>query len=142
MVMYVHQTPDHVALLAEMTHTVRIVPLDGRPRPAQPIRQFVGDSRGRWEGDTLVVETMHFNPLTGVRGSTPDVRLVERFTRIGPDIIEYGFTVEDPATWTRPWTARVDLKRTDEPLYEYACHEGNYALPNILAGARADERED
>ena len=138
---HVFQTPDHVALLAEMTHTVRIVPLDGRPRPAQPIRQFVGDSRGRWEGDTLVVETMHFNPLTGVRGSTPDAHLVERFTRSGPDIIEYEFTVEDPATWTRPWTARVDLKRTDEPLYEYACHEGNYALSNILAGARAEERE-
>ena len=135
------QTPDHIAMLVEMTHTMRIVPLDGRPRGSQPIRQFVGESRGHWEGDTLVVETMHFNRLVGLRGSTPDARLVERFTRVGPDIIEYEFTIEDPATWTSPWTALVELKRTDEPLYEYACHEGNYSMEGILAGARADERE-
>ena len=138
---HVFQTPDHVAMLVEMTHTVRIVPLDGRPRPDEPIRQFVGESRGHWEGDTLVVETMHFNRLTGLRGSTPDARLVERFTRIGPDAIQYEFTIEDPATWTSPWTAQVELQRTDEPLYEYACHEGNYSMEGILAGARADERK-
>ena len=138
---HVFQTPDHVAMLVEMTHTLRVVPLDGRPRPGQPIRQFVGDSRGHWEGDTLVVETMHFNRLTGLRGSTPDARLVERFTRVSPDVIEYEFTIEDPATWTRPWTARVELKQTEEPLYEYACHEGNYSMEGILAGARAEERE-
>ena len=138
---HVFQTPNHVAMLVEMTHTVRIVPLDGRPRPEQPIRQFVGDSRGHWEGDTLVVETMGFNRLTGLRGSTPDARLVERFTRAAPDVIEYQFTIEDPATWTRPWTARVELEQTDEPLYEYACHEGNYSMEGILAGARAEERE-
>jgi hypothetical protein len=138
---HVFQTPDHVAMLVEMTHTVRIVPLDGRPRHDRPIRQFVGESRGHWEGDTLVVESMHFNRLTGLRGSTPDARLVERFTRIGPDAIQYEFTIEDPATWTSPWTARVELQRTEEPLYEYACHEGNYSMEGILAGARADDRE-
>ena len=138
---HVFQTPDHVAMLVEMTHTVRIVPLDGRPRHDRPIRQFVGESRGHWEGDTLVVESMHFNRLTGLRGSTPDARLVERFTRIGPDAIQYEFTIEDPATWTSPWTAQVELQRTEEPLYEYACHEGNYSMEGILAGARADERE-
>ena len=83
---------------------------------------------------------MHFNRLTSLRGSTPDARLVERFTRAAPDLIEYEFTIEDPATWARPWTARVELKRTDEPLYEYACHEGNYSMEGILAGARAEER--
>ncbi len=135
---HVFQTPDHVAILIEMTHTLRVVPLDGRPHG--DIRQFAGDSRGHWEGDTLVVETMHFNRLTGVRGSTPNARLVERFTRIGPDDIQYRFTVEDPDTWTRPWTAEVQLTKNDEPLYEYACHEGNYSMEGILAGARADER--
>ena len=138
---HVFQTPDHVVLLVEMTHTIRIVPLDGRPRPAQPIRQFTGDSRGRWEGDTLVVETMHFNRLTSLRGSTPDARLVERFTRVGSDAIRYEFTIEDPDTWTSAWTARMELQRTDEPLYEYACHEGNYSMEGILAGARMEERE-
>ena len=137
---HIFQTPDHVAMVIEMTHTLRVVPLDGRPRPEPPIRQFSGQSRGHWEGDTLVVETMHFNRLTSLRGSTPDARLVERFNRVGPDLIEYEFTIEDPATWARPWTARVELQRTDEPLYEYACHEGNYSMEGILAGARADER--
>ena len=89
----------------------------------------------------IVVETMHFNRLTGPRGSTPDARLVERLTRVGPDAIEYEFTIEDPATWTSPWTAQVELKRTDQPLYEFACHEGNYSMEGILAGARAEERE-
>ena len=136
------QTPDHVVLLVEMTHTIRIVPLDGRPRPAQPIRQFTGDSRGRWEGDTLVVETMHFNRLTSLRGSTPDARLVERFTRVGsgtPSATSSPSRIRD--TWTSAWTARMELQRTDEPLYEYACHEGNYSMEGILAGARMEERE-
>ena len=132
------QTPDQVVMLIEMTHTLRVVPLDERPH--ENIRQFVGESRGHWEGDTLVVETMNFHPLTSVRGSTPNAHLVERFTRIGPDAIQYGFTVEDPETWTRPWTAQVHLTKTDEPLYEYACHEGNYAMEGILAGARAEEK--
>ena len=135
---HLFQTPDHVVMLIEMTHTLRVVPLDGRPRGN--IRQFVGDSRGHWEGDTLVVETMNFHRLTGIRGSTPNAVLVERFTRISSDAIQYGFTVEDPETWTRPWTAEVQLTKNDQPLYEYACHEGNYAMEGILAGARAEEK--
>ena len=98
------QTPDHVVMLIEMTHTLRVVPLNGGPH--RDLRQFVGDSRGHWEGDTLVVETMNFHRLTGIRGSTPNARLVERFTRISPDVIQYRFTVEDADTWTRPWTAQ------------------------------------
>ncbi len=135
---HLFQTPDHLVMLIEMTHTLRVVPLDGRPHGN--IRQFVGDSRGHWEGDTLVVETMNFHRLTGIRGSTPNAHLVERFNRISPDAIQYGFTVEDPETWPRPWTAEVQLTKSDEPLYEYACHEGNYAMEGILAGARAEER--
>ena len=135
---HLFQTPDHVAMLIEMTHTVRIVPLGGRSHGNIP--QFVGNSRGRWQGDTLVVETTGFNPLVSVRGSTPDARLIERFTRVGPDVLSYQFTVEDRKTWTQPWTAQMLLTRTNEPLYEYACHEGNYAMVGILAGARAEEK--
>ncbi len=134
---HLFQTPDYVALLIEMTHTVRIIPLD--KRPLGNILQFVGNSRGHWEDDTLVVETRGFHPLTSVRGSTPNARLLERFTRVSPNTLQYEFTVEDSETWTRPWTAQVLLTRADEPLYEYACHEGNYALAGILAGARAVE---
>ena len=134
---HLFQTPDHVVLLIEMTHTLRVIPLDGRPHGT--LRQFVGDSRGRWEGDTLVVETKNFHRLTSVRGSTPEARLIERFTRVGLGAIRYEFTVEDVETWARPWTAQVELLRTDEPLYEYACHEGNDSMAGILAGARAEE---
>ena len=134
---HLFQTPDHVVLLIEMTHTLRVIPLDGRPHGT--LRQFVGDSRGRWEGDTLVVETKNFHRLRSVRGSTPEARLIERFTRVGLGAIRYEFTVEDVETWARPWTAQVELLRTDEPLYEYACHEGNYSMAGILAGARAEE---
>ena len=132
------QTPDYLVMLIEMTHTLRVVPLDGRS-PAN-FSQFVGVSRGYWEGDTLVVETSNFHRLTSLRGSTPNARLIERFTRVGPETIEYEFTIEDPATWTQPWTAQVELTKTDEPLYEYACHEGNYSMEGILAGARVQEK--
>ena len=144
----VFQTPEHVVLLTEMVHTVRAVPLDGRPRLAADVRQWSGDARGRWEGDTLVVETTNFvpdrwwtssNPL-GALGSSANLRLVERLTRVGADTLEYEFTVHDPETWTRPWTVSIPMRRSDQPLYEYACHEGNYSLPNILAGERAAER--
>jgi hypothetical protein len=134
----VFQTPDHVVIQAEMTHTVRIFPLGDRPRGT--IRQWVGTSRARWEGDTLVVETTNFHPQAGIRGSTPNARLVERFRRLGANTLEYAFTVEDPETWTRPWTAQVELTKSDQPLYEYACHEGNYATAGILGGARAEEK--
>ena len=143
------QTPDHVVLLTEMVHTVRVVPLDGRPRLGDALLQWSGDARGHWEGDTLVVESANFlderrwttsNPM-GAIGSTKDLRLVERFTRVDPDTLEYAFTVDDPTIWTAPWTASVPMRRTDGPLFEYACHEGNRSLPLILSGARAQERE-
>ena len=144
----VFQTPGHVMLLTEMVHTVRVVPLDGRPPLNEDIRQWSGDARGHWEGDTLVVETSHFvgerswtssNPM-GALGSSENLRLVERFTRIDADTLEYEFTVTDPDVWTRPWTASIPMRRTDAPLYEYACHEGNHSLPNMLAGQRAAEK--
>ncbi len=144
----VFQTADHIMLLTEMVHTVRVVPLDGRPRLAADIQQWSGDARGRWEGDTLVVETMNFvperwwtssNPM-GALGSSANLRLVERLTRIDADTLVYEFTVHDPETWTSPWTASIPMRRSDQPLFEYACHEGNYSLPNMLAGERAAER--
>ena len=133
------QTPDHVVILNEMVHNARIVPLDGRPHGT--IRQWVGDSRAHWEDATLVVETRGFGDLVGFRGgATASLQVVERFTLVGADTLGYEFTLEDPDTWTRPWTALVPMKRTPGPMFEYACHEGNYAMEGILAGARADER--
>jgi hypothetical protein len=133
------QTPGYVVLLNEMVHSARIVPMDGRPHGT--IRQWKGDSRGRWESDTLVVETFNFKRETNVPGSSANTRLVERFTRTGPDTLLYEFTVDDPTTWTRPWTAVIPMAKTDVPIYEYACHEANYAMTGILAGARAAEKE-
>ena len=144
----VFQTPDHVMLLTEMVHTVRAVPLDGRPPLPDHIRLWSGDARGRWEGDTLVIETTNFvddrrwttsNPM-GALGSSKSLTLVERLTRIDADTLEYTFTVTDPERWSRPWTASIPMRRSDAPLFEYACHEGNYSMPNILAGERAAER--
>ena len=133
------QTPDHVVILNEMVHNARIVPLDGRPHGAIP--QWVGDSRAHWEDATLVVETRGFGEQVGFRGgATANLHVVERFTLVGPDTIRYEFTLEDPETWTRPWTAVVPMKRTPGPLFEYACHEGNYSMAGILGGARAEER--
>ncbi len=141
------QTPDEVVLLTEMVHTVRVVPLDEHPRVDERILQWSGDARGYWDGATLVVETRNFvddrrwttsNPM-GAVGNTRDLRLVERFTRVDAETLEYEFTVHDPEIWTAPWTATVPMRRSDEPLYEYACHEGNYSVPNILAGERALE---
>ena len=136
------QTPEHVVIFTEMIHNARIVRLNGGldAAPHGAIPQWHGDSRARWEDATLVVETRNFGDQVSVRGSTANVHLVERFTRVGPDTVLYEFTVDDPVTWTRPWTAVVPLTRTDAPLYEYACHEGNYAMEGILGGARADER--
>ena len=136
------QTPDHVALVTEMVHTTRVVPLDGRPRLRHDIDQWSGDSRGHWEGDTLVVETSNFSDKRAWRNSTKNMKLVERFTRVDADTLEYEFTVIDPATWTSPWTASVPMRRNDLTLFEYACHEGNYAMPNILAGERRREAEE
>ena len=136
------QTSDHVVLLNEMVHDVRIIPLDGRPHLSPDIRQWMGSSRGRWEGDTLVVETTDFYYQTSFsqrQGSTRDMHLVERFRRVDADTLLYEFTVDDPATWTRSWTAAIPMTRSEEAIYEYACHEGNYGMLNILTGARAED---
>ena len=135
----VFQTPDHVVLLTEMVHTVRVVPLDGRPALPDDVRQWSGESRGRWEGDTLVIETSNFNDQRRWRGTTRNMTLVERLTRVDADTLVYEYTVDDPDTWTRPWTASIPMQRAEEPLYEYACHEGNYSMPGILGGHRMDE---
>ncbi len=134
------QTPDHVVLVTEMVHTIRVVPLDGRPTLTDGIRQWSGDSRGHWEGDTLVVETSNFNDQRRWRGSSANMKLVERFTRVDADTLEYEFTVTDPETWTAPWTAQQPMRRNDLTLFEYACHEGNHSMEGILAGARADDK--
>ena len=136
---HILQTADHVVIEQELIHTTRIIPLDGRPHVDGDIRQWHGDSRGYWDGDALVVETRNFSPQSDFRGSREHLHLVERFTRVGPDEMHYQFTVNDPTTWTEPWTALVPWTRTDEPLFEYACHEGNIGMEGILAGARADD---
>ena len=145
------QTPDHVVILVEMIHDARIIPLDGRSHVPERVGQWLGDSRARWEGDTLVVETTNFSPkaderaisnnLHLVHASGQQLRFVERFTRIDADTIDYRFTVAEPLTYQQPWTASIPMSRIEGPLYEYACHEGNYGLSNILAGARNAERE-
>ncbi len=133
------QTPETVAVVMEMIHDTRIIPLDGRPHVDDGIRQWHGDSRGRWEGDTLVVETRNFSRKSWFRGSSENLRLVERFTRVGPETLEYEVTVEDPTTWTRPWTVMIPLKKSEDAIYEYACHEGNYSMESMLGGARLQE---
>jgi hypothetical protein len=133
------QAPGQVMILAEMLHDFRVIPLDGRPQLPQNVRQWIGSGRGHWEGDTLVVETANFNGKNPLRGSSENMRLVERFTRVDENTIRYEFTVDDPGTWTRPWSAEMPMKKTIGPIFEHACHEGNYSLSNILAGARAEE---
>ena len=135
------QARDYVVVKMEMIHDARIIPLDGRPHLPSPITQWLGDSRGHWEGDTLVVDTTNFS-AKGDDLSIGGARLhaIERFTRVSPDSLEYQVTYDDPDTWVRPWTAMVLLKRTKDRMYEYACHEGNHAMTGILAGARAVER--
>jgi len=139
--MQVIQTRDHVALVTEMVHTARIVPLDGRPQLNARFKQWSGEARGRWEGDTLVIETTNFNEERRWRGATGNMKLIERLTRLDADTLEYKYTVIDPDTWTSPWTASIPLRLSDLPLYEYACHEGNYSMAHILSGQRAAERE-
>jgi len=135
------QTHDAVVIHNEMIHDARVVALDGRPHLPASIRLLLGDSRGRWEGDTLVVETTNFTNRTTVRGSGEGLRLVERFTRSGSSTLLYEFTVDDPASFTKPWTAVLPMTKTEDKLYEYACHEGNYAMSGILRGARAGETQ-
>ena len=131
------QTPDHVVIVSEMIHDARIVPLDARPRAGIP--QWHGEGRGRWEGDTLVVESTHYRDSGAFRGATGAVRVVERFTRVGPGTVRYEITAYDPSTWVSPWTVMFPLKKTDQAMFEYACHEGNYGLANILRNARIEE---
>lgn len=134
------QSPGYVMILVEMVHDARIIRIDDEPLPAV-LQPWLGDSIGRWENETLVVETHNFHPLQTYRGSADQFRTTERFTRVGPDTINYSFTVNDPDTFTSAWTAEIPMNRTDEKMYEFACHEGNYALPGILAGARVEERD-
>jgi hypothetical protein len=123
-----------------MVHDARIIPLDNRPRLPSNIHQWMGDSRGHWEGNTLVVETANFNDKARFRGADENLRLVERFTRTDAETITYEFTVNDPTAFTAPWTAQIPMRRTEGPIFEYACHEGNYAMTDMLAGARAEEK--
>ena len=140
------QTPDHVVIFNEMVHETRVVPLDGRPPLPEGMRQWMGDSRGRWDGDTLVVESSNYTDKTGsfytiigTYGSGETLHLVERFTRVDADTLLYEFTIDDPTTFTSPFTVAIPMKQSDGALFEYACHEGNYGMTNLLVGARAVE---
>jgi hypothetical protein len=134
------QANGYVIIVVEMLHDVRIIPLGKQPQIPENIRQVTGSSRGRWEGETLVVETTNFTERTAFQGSSEKMHLTERFTRVADDTIRYEFTVDDPSTWVRPWSAEVPWKKTIGPIFEHACHEGNYGLANTLAGARAEEK--
>jgi hypothetical protein len=137
----IFQSPGYVVLYLEVGHEARIIPLDGRPHLPSTVRQWSGDSRGRWEGTTLVVETTNFSAKSNFMGSSERLHLVERFTRVADDRIRYEMTVDDPTTWTRPWTAEMPLKQSPVRFYEYACHEGNATMVSgMLLGARADEQ--
>ena len=133
------QGSGYVVVLTELIHTARLIPLDGRPHLASRMHQLLGDSRGHWEGNTLVVDTTNFTDKTAFRGSGEKLHVVERLTRVDADTIRYEFTVDDPTTWTRTWSAEVPMKRMQGPLFEYACSEGNYGVANILRGARVEE---
>ncbi len=137
------QTPDHVVIQMEKVHDTRVIPLDGRPHVSPAIRQYLGDSRGRFDGDTLVVETTNFRDGNNMGGyfryADENLRLTERFTRVADDTLRYEFTVDDPTIWTRPWTAAIYWKKSSGDVYEYACHEGNYSLRGMLSALRAEE---
>ena len=136
----IFQTPSHAAILKEMAHDVSLVPLEGGAHAPDAVRFWNGDSRGHWEGDTLVVESANFSAKSNFRGSSDGLHLVERYTRVGPDTLNYEVTISDPTTWATPWTVLIPLKRSDDAVFEYACHEGNYGMDGILSGHRADER--
>jgi len=135
------QTPSYVVLFLEAIHEARVINLDGRPHLPSSTGQWQGDSRGRWEGTTLVVDTTNFTSRNNFMGSSDQLHLIERFTLVAPDRLDYAITIDDPTTWTKPWTAIIRLKRSSQRLFEYACHEGNYeVIRNMFAGARASER--
>ena len=135
------QTPGYVTIFTEILHEARIIPLDGRPHVAPSVRQWLGDARGHWEGNTLVVDTTNFTNKSKFRGADEALHLIERFTRTAPDTLLYEFTVNDPTVFTKPWKAEIPMVASKDSIYEHACHEGNYGLFGILGGARADERE-
>ncbi len=138
------QTPDYLVILNEMVHDARVIPLEQGAHLPAGVRQWMGDSRARWEGDTLVIDTTNFYNKTSFserHGATPNMRLVERLSRVDADTLVYEFTVEDPATWTSPWTVEVQMASSEDRLYGYACHEGNHGMAGILAGYRTEERE-
>ena len=136
------QTPDHVVILMEMAHDARIIPLDGRPHVDDDLRQWLGDSRGYWDGDTLVVETKNYSPFANFMGAAEHLQITERFTRVSEDVLQYEVTANDPTTWERPWTAMIPLRSSPDALYEYACHEGNIGMEGILSGARHQEAQE
>ena len=142
------QTPGHLALLQEMIHEARVIPLDGRPHIDKNIRQWLGDSVGHWEGDTLVVDTTNYPdkaimaPINCCPGSGANLHVIERFRRVDAETIDYQYTVDDPTTYTKSWTVSIPMTKSTEPLYEYACHEGNYGMKNLLSGARAQEKAE
>jgi len=133
------QAPETFVIQPEMMPVARVVPLDGRPKLGYALRGYRGDSRGQWQGDTMVIETTHYSEKTAWRGSSENLTVTERLTMTSPTTIRYQFTVEDTSTWTRPWSGEYEMTRIDGPLFEYACHEGNYGLPSILKGARLAE---
>jgi hypothetical protein len=134
------QTPGFVGIDIEMVHQMRRIPIDETPHLPSHVREWVGDSRGHWEGDTLVVDTTNFNNLASFRGSDENLHLIERLTRIDADTIIYRFTIDDPTAFTKPWTGEIPFVKSDGLLYEYACHEGNEGMKGILSAARADEK--
>src|SRR5262245_13319885 len=136
----IFQFADYVIIFNEMIHDARIVPLDGRPHSPQAIRKWLGDSRGRWDGNTLVVDTTNFTDKTNFRGADDALHVIERFTRTGPDTLLYEFTIDDPTAFTKPWSAQIVMTRTTDRVFEYACHEANYAMSGILRGARSEEK--
>jgi hypothetical protein len=135
------QGDSYVAILQEMIHNVRMIPTDGSAHLLANVRQWMGDSRGHWEGDTLVVDTTNFTDRSAFHGSGENLHVVERFRRVDANTILYQFTVDDPHTWTRPWSGEISMVKIDGPIFEYACHEGNYGMANNLSGARAEERK-
>jgi hypothetical protein len=135
------QSPGYVTILVEMLHEVRVIPLDGRPHAPSTVRSWLGDSRGRWEGDTLVVETTNFNDQVAFRGASENMTIIERFTRVSDDQIRYEFTVHDPSTWELPWRGEMPFVKINGPIFEHACHEGNYGIANTLAAVRLEEKK-
>jgi hypothetical protein len=133
------QSPGSMAIMTEMIHDARVIPIDTRPHIPPQVRQWDGDSRGRWEGDTLVVDTTNYKPRSFMSMSSEKLHVIERLTRSGPDNLKYEITVDDPDTWTKPWSLVIPLKRSPVPVFEYACHEGNIGMMGILAGARAED---